>query len=449
MKHDIGLRPHAFGLGEGNPERRRDPAAAAVHVHELNPSPRDVRAQMRHEAPDDTAPHHNHTISRPDPAIPRRVEGGLHVGREHGAGRWESVGKLGHRLRVDTDPALMRVQTEHRAPRLLTVDDLAHQAVAVLDRERERPLLVRAAHALELGRGHVAVKHERLGATTDASEQRAKSNLPWLRRGHIQRTQFPNTRARDPKRSGGTRGGVHGRTVSSFPVRERRRPVSSSFVVESSIARIDDYLGKLPGGVHAYPTAQVKFSIIETWIDGHDVRKLATAVPEAVRGILTDNLPVTRWVSEVHATTIYLALRELFFRSDDAFVADALQRNARLLTRPMYRILLHMVSAERAAKGAAIAFSQMHRGISLEVDPKGDRWTVSLHHPAHLVPELLARCYATALRAALEVKGYDSVQSTLLTADPALTEFEVRLETSQSRPRTASESPPSEAESQL
>lgn len=103
-----------------------------------------------------------------------------------------------------------------------------------------------------------------------------------------------------------------------------------------------------------------------------------------------------------HAPTIYLGLRERFFSSDDAFVDDALKRNHALLNKPMYRILIRLLTRSRAAKGASVAYSQRHRGTELTVTSRTGHWEVNIKHPPHLVPPILGRCYATAMRAALE-----------------------------------------------
>lgn len=200
------------------------------------------------------------------------------------------------------------------------------------------------------------------------------------------------------------------------------------YVQRSAIERVQAYLDKLPEGVHAYPDARVKFSIVRTWLEGHDPTELAGVVPESVHPLLESGVPITRWVPEVHATCIYLALRELYFRSDDAFVEDALERNLRLLQNPMYRILMRVISRDRAAKSTALAFSQMHRGTDIDVERDADAWLVTLRHPPHMIPELLGRCYATATRATLEVKGFTNVRAEPERLEPAVTTLRVRFD---------------------
>lgn len=122
------------------------------------------------------------------------------------------------------------------------------------------------------------------------------------------------------------------------------------------LPRVTAYLDRLPGGIDAFPEAEVKYSVVATWLEGHDAGVLVDGLPTAVHPLLQREFPVTRWISEVHATTIYLGLRERLFSSDDAFVADALRRNHTLLNKPMYRILMRLLSRSRVAKGASVAY---------------------------------------------------------------------------------------------
>lgn len=198
-------------------------------------------------------------------------------------------------------------------------------------------------------------------------------------------------------------------------------------VAVAVLPRVTTYLDQLPGRIDAFPDAEVKYSVVATWLEGQDAAALVDCLPTEVHALLEREFPVTQWISEVHATTIYLGLRERFFSSDDAFVADALERNRTLLNKPMYRILMRLLSRDRAAKGASLTYSQMHRGTALVVDSSDGQWEVNIEHPAHLVPPLLGRCYATAMRAALEAKGYENVYCKPILFEPERTQLHVRF----------------------
>ncbi len=170
-------------------------------------------------------------------------------------------------------------------------------------------------------------------------------------------------------------------------------------------ASVEAYLDRLPSGLDSHPGYQVKMGVVETWADGHDAAELKAALPDPPRTGLFHKR-VTGWVSEVHATVVYLTVRELFFDSDDAYVAAALEKNRSLLARPIYRAAGRLFTPQRLMKTGSMVFGLMHRGI--EAGPTEDasgRLGWLMKFPEHLVPELIARCYATALVAALGIGG--------------------------------------------
>jgi hypothetical protein len=174
---------------------------------------------------------------------------------------------------------------------------------------------------------------------------------------------------------------------------------------DSLTERVQAYLDSIPGGLGGHPDAQVKASVLLAWVEQHDVTTLKERLPPPLHMYLDGGFPVSRWVPEVHAMTIYLTLREAFFISDGAFVEDAFERNRALFTRPMYRVLSRMLTAMRLAQGAALFYGQLHRGTTLDIQTGASTWLVSLRHPEFLIPELIGRCLGTAFRAALTLKG--------------------------------------------
>ena len=143
---------------------------------------------------------------------------------------------------------------------------------------------------------------------------------------------------------------------------------------------------------------------------------------EVVLGEVLDR-PVTAWVNEAEATAIYLTLRDVAFPDDDAYVQAAFEKNSRVLQHPLYRVLLRLMSAQRLQRTGAGIFARMHRGITSRAErrPSGDFWVID--YPPHLVPELIARCYATAVQAALELGGEKDVRVRVATFSPTRCEL--------------------------
>ena len=192
--------------------------------------------------------------------------------------------------------------------------------------------------------------------------------------------------------------------------------------------RVLEYLERLPEGLDSYPGALVKNSVVRVWVEGHDIERLAATLPEALVPLVREELAVSAWVPEVHAMVIYLQVRELFFDDDDAYVRDAKERNRKLLAGPLYRMVLSLLSAERIYKTSRRVFNLMHRGTDLTVDVSRTPWVWKAKFPANLVPELMGRCYATAVIAALELNGQRGVEAALVELTEMTLEFSVSFD---------------------
>ncbi len=199
-------------------------------------------------------------------------------------------------------------------------------------------------------------------------------------------------------------------------------------VQASPTTRVEAYLGSIPGGLDGHPEAQVKFSVVDGWLDGYDPLQLRGLLPAPVQAYVGHRVPVTRWIPEVHAHVVYLALRDQYFATDADFIAESFSRNRALFQRPIYRVLLRMLSAIRIGQGAALMHAQLHRGTSLDVSPTDDRWTVTLRHPAHLIPELIGHCYGTSFRAVLEMKGATSIEVSTIVSTPTEHTYSIAFE---------------------
>lgn len=173
----------------------------------------------------------------------------------------------------------------------------------------------------------------------------------------------------------------------------------------SASPSLDAYIASLPHGLDSYAGCQQKAVVLRQFLPGHLVREVADLVPKSLVSLVEDPPPVTEWVSEVKATAIYLALRDTM-STEDAFVDFAHTMNRRLMSSPVYRILYALVSPERILRGCAARWGQMHRGTELRPQRVADGEAIlRLSFPQMLVPHVLARAYATAYRAALELSG--------------------------------------------
>jgi hypothetical protein len=186
------------------------------------------------------------------------------------------------------------------------------------------------------------------------------------------------------------------------------------------------FVERLPGGIEAYADHRVKMSVVRAWIEDHNRRDLVAALPGALEPERFLDRPVSAWVTETEATIVYLTVRDVFFDSDDAYVEAAYRKNRNLLRGPLYRVLLRLFSAERVHRLGSRVFRTMHQGIDAVSGGEGNELSFTLTYPPHLVPLLIARCYATAMQAALDLSGWHGVSVDLTEFTVALARFELR-----------------------
>ena len=190
------------------------------------------------------------------------------------------------------------------------------------------------------------------------------------------------------------------------------------------LSRMEAYLKRLPDGLDSYPTVLQQAAVFETFIQGAGIHHYRDQLPEELARWVVDPPPAGSWVPEVKATATYLACADLCFASDDAYVQFAYRANRKLITGPLYLILFHLLGPRRICTGAAARWEQMHRGSTLsQVEVTNSTFHLSLQTPEHHVPPLIARCYGTAIQAALEVAGGDSVFVSTAMPTPSVVEL--------------------------
>jgi hypothetical protein len=133
---------------------------------------------------------------------------------------------------------------------------------------------------------------------------------------------------------------------------------------------------------------------------------LAERLPAQTAAFLGSANEVPTWVPEVHATVLYLAIREAHFADDDAFLAHASACNRAVLETPTNRVLFWVATPRGILRGASLRWSALHRGSSVDVRIRSDvSADLELRFPLNLFPEIVLRGLATGFAAALENAG--------------------------------------------
>ena len=169
---------------------------------------------------------------------------------------------------------------------------------------------------------------------------------------------------------------------------------------------VSDYLKAIPGGLDAYPDYLAKASAYRTFIEGLPEERLLAALPEPLKPLITDPEPVTAWIPEVHSNVVFLTATDAILGSEAAFYAHYEQMNQRLLSGPLYRVLMMVASPSIVVRGAASRWASFHRGVTLKAESQGSNAAdVVLAWPKGLFNRVIAEGYTRAFVVALRLAG--------------------------------------------
>lgn len=189
---------------------------------------------------------------------------------------------------------------------------------------------------------------------------------------------------------------------------------------------VADYLASIPGGIAAYPECMHKGEPLAVWLDRSPTGGLAELVPaEAARLLPPARVPT--WVPEVHAAVIYLAMREVHFADDAAFLEHARYCNKGVIETPLNRVLFWAASPRAILRGGSLRWTALHHGSSAEVRTPDDcSAELALNYPPNLLPELVVRGNGVGMAMALEYAGARDVAVRLRTWTPTRAVFDAR-----------------------
>jgi hypothetical protein len=189
---------------------------------------------------------------------------------------------------------------------------------------------------------------------------------------------------------------------------------------------VEDYLAAVPGGIDGYPECLHRGEPLAQWIE-HSPTAGLEELPAPAAALLRRDESMPNWVPEVHATVVFLAIRELHFRDDAAFLEHARRCNQAVLETPTNRLLLWAASARAILRAASLRWGSLHRGSTLEVRTPDERSAeITLAFPPRLLPEIVLRGNGAGLSVALESAGARDVEVELHAMEPSQAVFRAR-----------------------
>lgn len=171
------------------------------------------------------------------------------------------------------------------------------------------------------------------------------------------------------------------------------------------------YLRALPGGLDAYPEAQCVTDVVLTLFEDFPALRDMDSASPRITELLRKPYKSGNWMLEAEANTILLMARDTHFRGDAAYLAWSEEMVRKVYDRPLYRVLMRILSPTLMVMGAQKRWSAFRRGTQFSVEKRGDRaYTLLLGFPQDLFNQLHLDAFGISFRVALEFAGAKDVQ---------------------------------------
>jgi hypothetical protein len=195
----------------------------------------------------------------------------------------------------------------------------------------------------------------------------------------------------------------------------------------TTLRSVAAYLESVPTAIDAYPQCLHRGEPLGIWLEHSPIDGLAERVPPAVAPLLRAPRNLPEWVSEVHAAVIYLAIREVHFADDAAFLAHARRCNGLVLDTPLNRVLFWAGAPRAILRAASVRWGALHRGSTIEIRcPDEHSAELTMAFPANLLPEIVVRGNGTGFAVAMERTGARDLEVHLRVMSPTRAVFAAR-----------------------
>lgn len=187
---------------------------------------------------------------------------------------------------------------------------------------------------------------------------------------------------------------------------------------------MERYLAGLPAGLDSFPECLAKGSVLRSTLLQQPIEELAARVPAPLKALVTDPPVDSEWISEARFVALYHAVADVRGYSDAEVLAWARERNRALFRNPAYRILMAVSSPGTLIRGAAMRWSNWHRGTSLEIEGIQDEGVRALlRFPEGLFDTTMLRVFGEAFAAGLELARAPSPSTTVELDAPGVARY--------------------------
>ncbi len=170
----------------------------------------------------------------------------------------------------------------------------------------------------------------------------------------------------------------------------------------TSLPRTAEYVNALPDGMASYPECRVRADVSNEVFRRFPEVLEHPGISKEMVSLLRETSRAGEWMPDVHGVVARLLVRDSICESDEEFCAWSHEVAGAVFTRPLFRVLMYVLSPTLVMMGASRRWAAFRRGTTLNADMKGRGGTVELRYPEHLYTPLILEGFVAAFRASLE-----------------------------------------------
>lgn len=168
--------------------------------------------------------------------------------------------------------------------------------------------------------------------------------------------------------------------------------------------RLAAYLDSLPEGLQSHPQCTCVAEVFSEVLQAHPNLGHHAGIPAPLAALLLTPPKPTQDIPEVLSTASRMLLRDVAYNHDVAYLQFMEALSAKVFAKPMYRMLMYVMSPSLILMGAQRRWARFRKGTTLRAEPRSTDGTVELvlSFPHRLFPPLALETFGGAYCAALK-----------------------------------------------
>jgi hypothetical protein len=178
-----------------------------------------------------------------------------------------------------------------------------------------------------------------------------------------------------------------------------------SLVDRNAFPRTAAYVAALPNGLDSYPQCRARTDVNRVVLERFPKLLEHGGVDPSLVQRLVRATRAGDWMTEVEAVTTRLMVRDTALVTDTAYRQWNHAVAAEVFSRPMYRVLMYVMSPTLVLMGASKRWAAFREGTTLVSRADKSKRELELSYPPKLYTEIVLHGIGEAFRAALVAAG--------------------------------------------